>query len=293
MRQSIAAGLRDMGFQEIVLTSNGLEAMHMLRTRPFAAVLSDRNIPGMSALALLHWIRGEAALSALPFMLIATDADNECVQMAFEAGATACILRPYTVRDLAGKMRQILAPETPQSPLDGKIGDRLIGAVHPADAGEHKSNGSRILIVDDVPLNVAVIAATLKSEYATEGASSGPQALEIARSARPPDLILLDVMMPGMDGYEVCRRLKADPATRDIPVIFLTNSDDIKDVVSGLDVGAVDYIAKPAEASILKARIRTHLRLKLALSDLAQKYAALAASEQALRAGVAPTAQAD
>jgi len=100
----------------------------------------------------------------------------------------------------------------------------------------------RILIVDDMPINLQVLAGFLKSDYHVKIATDGKKAIEIASSENPPDLILLDVMMPEMDGIEVCRRLKNDDKTRTIPVIFITVKDKAEDEALGLDAGAADYI---------------------------------------------------
>ena len=102
-----------------------------------------------------------------------------------------------------------------------------------------------VLIVDDTPTNVAVVSGVLKDSFRTKVATNGEKALAIAFGPEKPDLILLDVMMPGMDGYEVCRKLKDNPGTIDIPIIFLTAKTDEADEEKGFDVGAVDYIHKP------------------------------------------------
>jgi adenylate cyclase len=124
-----------------------------------------------------------------------------------------------------------------------------------------------VLIVDDTPTNVSVVSGVLKDSFRTKVATNGEKALAIANAAEKPDLILLDVMMPGMDGYEVCRRLKDNPTTRDIPVIFLTAKIEEVDEEKGFDVGAVDYIHKPFSAPIVLARVRTQLALKEALTE--------------------------
>jgi adenylate cyclase len=124
-----------------------------------------------------------------------------------------------------------------------------------------------VLIVDDTPTNVAVVSGVLKDAYRTKVATNGEKALAIATAAEKPDLILLDVMMPGMDGYEVCRRLKADPATREIPVMFLTAKTEDVDEEKGFEVGAVDYIHKPFSGPIVLARVKTQLALQAALSQ--------------------------
>jgi sigma-B regulation protein RsbU (phosphoserine phosphatase) len=128
-----------------------------------------------------------------------------------------------------------------------------------------------ILIVDDTPINIGVISGALKDSFATKVATSGEKALAIASGKEKPDLILLDVMMPEMDGYEVCRRLKANPDTRDIPVIFLTSQTEADDETKGFEVGAVDYIHKPFSAAVVKARVRTHLMLREAHAQIAQQ----------------------
>ena len=119
-----------------------------------------------------------------------------------------------------------------------------------------------VLLVDDAPSNIQTANSILKDIYKIRIATNGVQALELVKHAPYPDLILLDVMMPGMDGYEVCARLKADPETRDIPVIFLTGQTEIEDETRGFDVGAVDYIHKPFSPAVVKARVHTHLVLR-------------------------------
>ena len=126
-----------------------------------------------------------------------------------------------------------------------------------------------ILIVDDMRTNALALAAILKSEWTVKTTQDGETALHIAAEDPIPDLILLDISMPGIDGYEVCQRLKESEKTRDIPVIFVTAKDDQKDEALGLGLGAVDYIIKPVNKTIVKARIRNHLALQQALSELA------------------------
>jgi putative two-component system response regulator len=116
-----------------------------------------------------------------------------------------------------------------------------------------------ILIVDDERMNINVLVELLKADYRTLVAKDGEQALKRAVSEPRPDLILLDVMMPEMDGHEVCRRLKADPVTADIPVIFVTAMSDSGNETTGFGLGAVDYITKPISPPVVKARVKTHL----------------------------------
>jgi len=128
-----------------------------------------------------------------------------------------------------------------------------------------------VLAVDDTPENLDVVKGILAHEYVVKVAINGPMALKIAEK-QPPDLILLDIMMPGMDGYEVCRKLKSNPATRDVPVIFLTAMDQTSDEASGFELGAADYITKPVNPPILEARVKTHLALKESMDELQKAY---------------------
>lgn len=127
-----------------------------------------------------------------------------------------------------------------------------------------------LLIVDDIPWNIQVLAEGLRSLCRIRVATSGAKALEVAGSDDPPDLILLDVTMPEMDGFEVCRRLKERGETADIPVIFITARSEVEDEARGLDLGAVDYITKPFHLPLVLARVRTHLRLKMKTDHLEQ-----------------------
>lgn len=126
----------------------------------------------------------------------------------------------------------------------------------------------QILVVDDTPENVDVLASILREHYQIKVALNGAKALSIAQADPPPDLILLDVMMPEMDGYEVSRRLRDDPRTSDIPVIFVTAKTEVEDETKGFEHGAVDYITKPISPAIVEARVKTHLALKNARSEL-------------------------
>lgn len=128
-----------------------------------------------------------------------------------------------------------------------------------------------ILIVDDTPQNLTVLGELLQPLYRVRAANSGERALRMVRTAPRPDLVLLDVMMPEIDGHDVLRRLREDPATRDIPVLFVTAMDAAEDEERGLALGAVDYITKPIKPAIVLARVRAHLDLKAARDRLARQ----------------------
>ena len=128
-----------------------------------------------------------------------------------------------------------------------------------------------VLLVDDAPANIKTVKEILKDLYKIRVAASGVKALEMARLEPFPDLILLDVSMPDMDGYEVCTQLKADRKTKDIPVIFLTGLTHVEEETRGFDVGAVDYIHKPFSPAVVRARVQTHLALREIRQQLAQQ----------------------
>ncbi|WP_328825011.1 response regulator [Zoogloea dura] len=144
----------------------------------------------------------------------------------------------------------------------------LLTVIPDTFASDPASTRATILIVDDVPENLEVLGELLQPLYRVRAAQNGARALQVARTRPIPDLILLDVMMPGMDGYAVFAALRADPLTRDIPVIFVTALDGLQEEEKGLEAGAVDYISKPIRPSIVLARVRNQLELKKARDRL-------------------------
>jgi len=146
--------------------------------------------------------------------------------------------------------------------------DSTISAQRPLSSPKSRP---RLLLVDDQHSNIQELYEIFRSEYEVFIATSGMQALELCLF-NPPDLILLDIIMPGMDGLKVCRRLKAEMRTKDIPIIFVTAQDNPEDETRGLDAGAVDFISKPFNHSVVRARVQTHLTLKVQ-SDLLRSMA--------------------
>ncbi len=140
-----------------------------------------------------------------------------------------------------------------------------------------------ILIVDDTPTNITLLTQLLKAKYSLRVATSGPKALEAALSGDSLDLVLLDIMMPDMDGYEVCGRLKENEAIRDVPVIFLSALNETRDKVKGFNAGGVDYITKPFELEEVRARVETHLKIRRLQQELGHKHAQLQENYARLR----------
>jgi putative two-component system response regulator len=152
----------------------------------------------------------------------------------------------------------------------------------PTDSGSEMLPKPQVLVVDDTPDNLALMSDLLRDSCKVRVANSGERALRLLGNGPLPDLILLDIMMPGMDGYEVIRQLKANPLTRDIPVLFLTAKSEVEDERIGLELGAVDYLTKPVSHAILQARVKIHLALK-AQADFLRDQSAFLEAEVARR----------
>jgi len=140
----------------------------------------------------------------------------------------------------------------------------------------------KLLVVDDSSQNIRILSMLLKDVYRVQKALHGDNALQIVFGDDPPDLILLDVMMPGIDAYEVCRRIKSDPGTVDIPGMFVSSRSEVEDEAYGLSLGAVDYITKPFHFPIIKARIKNHLELMQAKRSAQEAHSRLAKELQAM-----------
>jgi len=209
------------------------------------------------AAQLAHSVRGVAANLGLDALATAACEAEGQLASATRAGDAACLL-PLTqaladALTVAASWQVSAAPAAPAAPA----------SVAPPDA-------PRILVVDDESINIAILTGALGNTYSIIPARSGQQALTLAVEQRP-DLILLDVLMPGMDGYEVCRQLKASVDTRDIPVIFVTALTDGQAEAFGLELGAVDYLTKPVQSAIVRARVHNHLELKHARDNLSRQ----------------------
>lgn len=290
MRLLVRNNLRSMGIEHVALAANGREALEMLRKWRFDIVVTDWNMPLMDGLELLKYIRASKTYRYIPVVLITAEGERAQVRHAIEAGVTEFLIKPFSFGAFQRKIQRVIdrlgtpsagtrPDQTPQPtamPQSFEAEPDSDAATAPAVASakpDVMDAVATILAVDDMPDTIHLITGILKDDYRVKGAKNGEQALRIARSDDPPHLILLDIMMPDMDGIEVCRRLKADARTRDIPIIFLTAKIDAQDVIAGLDLGAVDYVTKPTNPAVLKARIRTHLRLSRRRNELREQRA--------------------
>jgi two-component system sensor histidine kinase/response regulator len=304
MRRITINQLRQMGAKRMLEAANGAEAMEILRRENVSMVISDWNMPVMSGLELLLAVRGDSNYAALPFIMITAEAERERVQRAIDAGVSELLVKPYTpalftarlergfsraarrpvTRDAEGTTVQLT--DTPQGPLAdvphtavaGEYGDPTVvaePAIVPEDGEPTQENLPTILVVDDTPDNLHLLAQMFKDDYRVKLATNGKKALAICQGNSPPDLILLDVMMPDMDGFDVAKALRANPASDHIPIIFVTALTDEHSRLRGLELGAVEFVSKPINPHLLRVRVRNFMRYISMHRELQASYDAM------------------
>jgi len=264
MRKVTANQLRSLGANTIVTANNGAEALRMLQKQPVDIVLSDWNMPVMTGLELLKAVRADGKLSRLPFIMITAEAGRQHIEEAIASGVSDLLVKPYTAERLARRVEKALTSRPrSRSPVLGipvLRREAQAAAADPVVPGAREPVRPAILIVDDMPDNLELLAQLFKDEYSVLVARSGESALGLCQSNNPPDLVLLDIMMPGMDGFEVARRMREHPTSESIPVIFVTAMTDQDARLKGLELGAVDFVTKPIDPEVLKPRVRNFLR---------------------------------
>ena len=210
-------------------------------------ILMDIQLPGMDGLEATRIVKADPALNDIPVLALTSYAMQGDEEKAIAAGCDGYLSKPIDLQHFLETIGRFLSDREARSP------DR---------PGNNKVHKNKILIVDDDPLNIKLLAAKLPDEkYKTIEACNGAEAIEKALK-ESPDLILLDIMMPEMDGYEVTKRLKDNPATREIPIILITALDNRDDKVKGLEAGAEEFLNKPINTTELLARIQSMVRLK-------------------------------
>lgn len=264
MLKVTANQLRMLGVNTILTAKNGAEALRLLRKQPVDIVLCDWNMPVMTGLELLQAVRADQSLSRLPFIMITAEADRRHIEKAIAGGVSDLLVKPYTAERLASRVEKALtsrprsASSVRPAPAPGPAAPAV--AVEPVAQATREAMRPTILIVDDMPDNLQLLSELFKDEYSVLVARSGELALGICQSNNPPDLVLLDIMMPTMDGFEVARRMREHPASESIPVIFVTAMSGEEARLKGLELGAVDFVAKPIDPAVLKPRVRNFLR---------------------------------
>jgi PleD family two-component response regulator len=252
MRDTIANLLKSIGFAKVVQSTNGEHAMSTLNHHKVDLIICNQELPKLDGLELLKQVRQSRKNSETPFIMTSSQIEQSKVVQAIEGGVSEYVVKPFSGKILVARINRALDSvnkgESQLKPM-------------PDIASSQVSEPLRILVVDDVPDNIQVISDILRKDYRVKAATNGAKALKICGADPQPDLVLLDVMMPEMDGFEVCQRLKKDPLTAHISVIFLTALEQTQNIVKGLEMGAIDYINKPINPPIVKARVATHANL--------------------------------
>jgi two-component system sensor histidine kinase/response regulator len=298
MRRVTINQLRQLGAEKILIAKDGLEALRLLKSQTVHVVVSDWNMPVMNGLELLKKIRSDEKLFTLPFLMITAEAERHRVEEAVACGVTSLLLKPYSANQLRlrlegafswkpRKVIEVVAVPVPVAATDSKPAADQPQRVsidinyNPGPAptlptlAPKKVERPTILIVDDTPDNLLLLSQLLKEDYRIRLAQNGTKALEICTSDNPPDLVLLDIMMPDMDGFEVAKRMRDHPNSENTPVIFVTAMTSADARLQGLDLGAVDFITKPVDPDVLKPRIRNFMRYVQIRKNLQADYDAM------------------
>jgi len=254
--RTLYSAFESLGFKTILKAKDGREALYRLEHNIVDIIVSDWKMPKMDGLELLKRIRQMEAYKTTPFVMLTGNLQQSDVIDAIEAGVSEYLIKPFSMATLGERIHKAFVSPIPSSAVT-RLKKSKDGEVEPEEVDQRRT----ILIVDDEPTNLQVLGELLKSDYKTRVCRSGAQALDICSKAVKPDLVLLDIMMPEMDGLAVCKALKSNPETEFIPIIFVSALSQTDDVVKGLKLGAVDYITKPIIPEIVFARVQTHINL--------------------------------
>ncbi len=260
----------ELGVNNVHEAKDGKEAIAVLQQNNIDVVICDLNMPELTGMDVLKFVRGHDSFRHIYFMFITAGAEHESVTHAINEGVDEFLVKPFTPSKFREKVASMLQ-RLPRKRKSLSVQDNMLMPVGEIGSNKGKAKSDKqpvVVIVDDIPANIDIIVEILKPSYQIKVATNGQKALNLINTSLP-DLVLLDIMMPGMDGYEVCQSLKASPDTVHIPIIFLSTRNEVVDITHGLELGAVDYITKPVNPDILKARVKTQIQLKLASDEMA------------------------
>lgn len=251
MRGSVANMLMEMGFNRVYQAKHGLDVLQLLSRTKIDLIVSEWQMPKMDGIELLKKLRREEKTANIPFVMVSATVEHSEVIHAVKCGVSEYVVKPFSPKILDDRIERAM-----QNPIK-----QTATSLREPKRGTSKKDPMQILVVDDVPDNIQVISELLRKTYKVRAVTSGEKAIQICKSKNPPDLILLDIMMPNMSGLEVCRILKSNPLTEHITIVFLTALDQTEDIVKGLELGAVDYITKPVNPPVVLARIKNHAKI--------------------------------
>ena len=252
LRHQTAGLLRGLAVGGTQMASSGLEAIGLMRQSKPDLVLAEWNMPEMDGLEMLKAMRADERLSDIPVVLVLADVERSLVEQAVASGVSDLLVKPYTLQRLENKILGSVRRGVPAFATDVPD-DASAAALPPPEK-------ATLLVVDDTSDNLRLMAGIFGEDYRVRVADSGEKALKVCSGDVAPDLVLLDVMMPGMDGFEVARRLREQANGETIPIIFVTALTDEASRLRGLDLGAVDFVSKPIDPDVLKLRVRNFIR---------------------------------
>jgi diguanylate cyclase (GGDEF)-like protein/PAS domain S-box-containing protein len=261
----------------IIVATNGPKALELAARQPVPdLILLDIRMPGMDGYEVLHRLKSDPVTADIPVIFVTALAETADEAVGLRLGAADYVTKPINPELLLLRVNnQLELRRHRRRSAVGLGAEALLRQDKPA-----------LLLVDDIPENLHGLATALQDEYRIMVAPNGSRAVKLATGSSPPDLVLLDIIMPEMDGYEVCRRIKSSPVGSRIPVIFVTVVDSVVDKVQGFSIGAADYITKPFDIDEVRARVRTHLdlsRLQRSLEDLVdERMASIQEANEAL-----------
>lgn len=254
MRKINSSQLTRLGARQILLANNGLEAQKILEARHVDVIVSDWNMPVMSGLELLQRVRSDRKLAHLPFIMITAECEREQIKQLIASGVSSILVKPYNTHDLAQHLARAMRHRPQATP---------VAEVQPETFKVRDNKAPRrptLLVVDDMPDNLTLIAGLFREEYRVRVAQDGNAALSICTSDDPPDLLLLDVMMPNMDGFELASQLRRHPQASRIPLIFITAMSEEDARQTAMELGAVDFVSKPIDPGLLRLQVNNLLR---------------------------------
>jgi two-component system, cell cycle sensor histidine kinase and response regulator CckA len=269
MNIDILVGALDQDYN-ISVAMDGESALQTVTENPPDLILLDIMMPNMNGYQVCEKLKSEDKTRDIPIIFLTALSEEQDEVRGLQLGAVDYIIKPFNPELVKAKVRNHLELKRHRDPLEVR---RSLSCISKKwNSKEIVMNALDalkpvIMIIDDEENVIDILVETLKDTYDISVAMDGESALQ-AITENPPDLILLDVIMPGMDGYEICRRLKAEERTKSIPVIFVTVMDEVADEAMGFELGAVDYIAKPVSPSIVQARVRNHLELEMGRKTL-------------------------
>ncbi|MGB4074691.1 response regulator [Pseudomonas sp.] len=255
MRKINSSQLTRLGARQILLANNGLEALKILQARRVDVIISDWNMPVMSGFELLQKVRSDERTAHLPFIMITAECEREQVSQLIASGVSSLLIKPYNAQDLTQHLARAMRHRPQRRPQLQVQTDAPM--VLPA---KKQVKRPTLLVVDDMPDNLALISGLFMPDYRVRVAQNGNTALAICTSDDPPDLLLLDVMMPNMDGFELAGQLRSHPQASQIPLIFITAMTEPEAQQRGIELGAVDFVHKPIDPQLLRLRVGNLLR---------------------------------